>query len=167
MVKEDSEEDPTPEELNDYKLHIYHYSELFETKEFEQLKEEDFEAAVAAAIEQAIAEGWVEDILVKDGNEYHLYLVKVDSEEDPKPEDPTPEDPKPEDPTPEDPKPEDPKPEDPKPEDPKPEDPKPGKPAGKKSELPETGEAFATTIFGVAALSVLAGLGLVAKRRED
>ena len=62
---------------------------------------------------------------------------------------------------------EDPKPEDPKPEDPKPEDPKPGKPAGKKSELPETGEAFATTIFGVAALSVLAGLGLVAKRRED
>ena len=207
LVKEDSEEDPTPEELNDYKLHIYHYSELVETKDYDQVTLEDFDAAVAAVIEQAIAEGWVEDILVKDGNEYHLYLVKVDSEEDPKPEDPKPEDPKPEDPKPEDPKPEDPKPEDPKPEDqkpenpkpedpkpenpkpedpkpeypkpedpkpenpkpedPKPENPKPGKPAGKKSELPETGEAFATTIFGAAALSVLAGLGLVAKSRED
>ena len=33
--------------------------------------------------------------------------------------------------------------------------------------LPETGEADATAIFGAAALSVLAGLGLVAKRRED
>ena len=33
--------------------------------------------------------------------------------------------------------------------------------------LPETGEANATAIFGAAALSVLAGLGLVAKRRED
>ena len=33
--------------------------------------------------------------------------------------------------------------------------------------LPETGEANATAIFGAAALSILAGLGLVAKRRED
>ena len=33
--------------------------------------------------------------------------------------------------------------------------------------LPETGEAATTAIFGAAALSVLAGLGLVAKRRED
>ena len=93
LVKKDSEEDPTPEELNDYKLHIYHYSELVETKDYDQVTLEDFDAAVAAAIEQAIAEGWVEDILVKDGNEYHLYLVKEDSEEGPTPEDPKPEDP--------------------------------------------------------------------------
>ncbi|PKY88585.1 hypothetical protein CYJ57_05525, partial [Falseniella ignava] len=33
--------------------------------------------------------------------------------------------------------------------------------------LPETGESASTAIFGAAALSVLAGLGLVAKRRED
>ncbi|EKB53612.1 LPXTG-domain-containing protein cell wall anchor domain [Falseniella ignava CCUG 37419] len=33
--------------------------------------------------------------------------------------------------------------------------------------LPETGETASTAIFGAAALSVLAGLGLVAKRRED
>ena len=90
VSKEDTDQ---PVGLEDYKLHIYHYSELFETKEFEQLTEEDFEAAVAAVIEQAIAEGWVEDTLVKDGNEYHLYLVKEDSEEGPTPEDPKPEDP--------------------------------------------------------------------------
>ena len=44
-----------PEELNDYKLHIYHYSELVETKDYDQVTLEDFDAAVAAVIEQAIA----------------------------------------------------------------------------------------------------------------
>ncbi|MGF3112131.1 LPXTG cell wall anchor domain-containing protein [Facklamia sp. P9177] len=44
---------------------------------------------------------------------------------------------------------------------------KPESNGGSKSELPQTGEGSTFAIYGAAALSVLAGLGLVAKKREE
>ncbi|MGF3227292.1 LPXTG cell wall anchor domain-containing protein, partial [Facklamia sp. P12932] len=59
------------------------------------------------------------------------------------------------------------KPADEKPADEKPKNPKPVENKKEKSELPQTGEGSTFAIYGAAALSVLAGLGLVAKKREE